>query len=271
MVVTLSVEALSFAYGRATVLDDVGFRLSGGRIACLVGPNGAGKSTLIKCICRVLSPDNGRVLVDDREIGTMKSTDLARIAGYVPQSVGGGFPHTVFDEVLMGRRPYIGWRVSDHDVELVSRTLVFLGLEHLSGRYFDELSGGERQKVTIARALAQEPQMLLLDEPTSNLDVRHQLEVMDILRRLADERGILVLMAMHDLNLAARYSDTILLMRDHAVCATGSPAEVLTSDLIEATYGVRAAIIEGPHDRPHIVPLEPSVSKKVSPEDTSHA
>lgn len=258
MGVKLSVRDLSFSYGNVRVLNDVSFDLDGGSIACLVGPNGAGKSTLIRCIANVLSPKDGTVRINGADAVRMKPAQLAKTTGYVPQSIRNGFPHTVFDEVLVGRRPYIGWKVADADIGIVSDTLAFLGLAHLSERYFDELSGGERQKVTIARALAQEPAMLLLDEPTSNLDIRHQLEVMEMLTKLAEDQSLLVLMAMHDLNLAARYSDVVLMMRGNTVNAVGHPSEVLVPQAIEATYGVRAQIIDGPLGKPHIVPIEPT-------------
>lgn len=261
MGVVLSVTGLGFSYGRSPVLEDVGFELRGGSVACLVGPNGVGKSTLLKCICRILNPVRGTVSIDSRDVAGMKRSECARIMSYVPQTATVGFPHTVFEEVLIGRRPYVGWRVTRRDTTIVSETLVSMGLGALSGRYHDELSGGERQKVTIARALAQEPQLVVLDEPTSNLDVRRQLEVMGMLQELAAERDILVLVAMHDLNLAARYSDVVLVMSGRTLVAVGPPEAVLTVEQIERTYGVRASVRRDETGRLSILPIAPAPTR----------
>ncbi len=258
MALRLTSEELRFHYGHTVVLDGISFELCEQQVASLVGPNGVGKSTLIKCIDHVLAPKAGVVRLDGKSVGDYGRKDLSMRIGYVPQSVSGVFPYSVFDTVLMGRRPHIGWQVRDRDLEVVAQTLQFMGIEHLSDRYFDSLSGGERQKVTIARALAQEPEVILLDEPTSNLDIKHQLEVMDLIRRLVDERSLLAVMAMHDLNLAARYSDTVLMLKGKSIYRSGSPEQVLTAENILETYGVRAQIITSAYARPHIIPLESS-------------
>lgn len=257
MAVRLKVKDLSFSYGSANTLEDITMEVDKGEIVSLVGPNGAGKSTLIKCIDRILKPQKGTVFVDGKEAAHLSSKDFSKMMGYVPQSTLEVFPYTVFDIVLMGRRPHIGWRVTNNDVKVVARTLRFMGIEEFASRYFDELSGGEKQKIAMARALAQEPKVLLLDEPTSNLDIKHQLEVMMIVHQLVQEKQISAIMAMHDLNLASRFSDNMVMLKDKGVFTVGDPKSVLTPANIENVYGVRAEVRNGYMGRPYIMPIEP--------------
>ncbi|MBC7130112.1 ABC transporter ATP-binding protein, partial [Candidatus Bathyarchaeota archaeon] len=212
----LVVHGVSFSYKSIHALKDVKFELNQEEILSLVGPNGSGKSTLLKCIDGILKPHCGAVYVDGKKTATMNAKEISQTMGYVPQNLSNGssvFPLTVFDVVLAGRKPYIGWSISEKDVEIVAEILKLLGIEELATRHFNELSGGEQQKVVIARALAQQPQILLLDEPTSNLDIKHQLEVLDLIRNLSRSMKLSVVMAMHDLNLASRYSDKIVMMK----------------------------------------------------------
>ena len=253
----LTVRDLTFGYDGKTILDSISLEIEKGCIVSLVGPNGAGKSTLIKCIDRILRPQMGTVLIDGKEAAQLSSKDFSKTMGYVPQSTTEVFPYTVFDIVLMGRRPHIGWRVSSNDVKIVSKTLRFMGIEEFASRYFDELSGGEKQKIAMARALAQEPEVLLLDEPTSNLDIKHQLEVMNIVKKLVQERKITAVMAMHDLNLASRFSDSILMLKDKRVFGMGEPKSILIPENIERVYGVRAEVIKDSKGMPYIMPIEP--------------
>ena len=255
--VKLAVSDLTFGYDGKTTLDGVSLEIEKGDIVSLVGPNGAGKSTLIKCIDKILKPQKGTVYIDGKEAALMSSKDFSKMMGYVPQSTTEVFPYTVFDIVLMGRRPHIGWRVTGNDVKIVSRTLKFMGIEEFASRYFDELSGGEKQKIAMARALAQEPEVLLLDEPTSNLDIKHQLEVMNTVKRLVSERKISAVMAMHDLNLASRFSDSIVMLKDKKVFKVGDPKSILISENIERVYGVRAEVIKDSKGMPYIMPIEP--------------
>jgi len=261
--VGLELAGLGFRYGPRWILRDVSLELHRGAIVSLVGPNGVGKSTLIKCINGILPPTQGQVSVAGRPVVDLSPAQLSRLMGYVPQSTRDAFAFTVFDVVLMGRRPHIGWWVREADIQAVSESLRFMGIEHLAGRYADELSGGERQKVTIARALAQQPQVMLLDEPTSNLDIRHQLEVMHLLRDLAADRGVLIVMAMHDLNLACRFSDRVVMLKDTRVYADGPPHEVLTPPAISDTYGVSARVISDGGEGLQIIPIRPSGSTTV--------
>lgn len=256
----LVVKGVSFSYGSWPVLDGVTLEVGEGEMMSLVGPNGSGKTTLLKCINRILKPKRGTVLVEGKDAGRIKLQGLARLLAYVPQSAVHTFPSTVFDVVLLGRRPYITWGVSPQDKEIVSQILSLMGLEGMALRQFNELSGGERQRVLIARALAQEPQVLLLDEPTSNLDLRHQLEVLDIVRSIVREKGITAVMAIHDLNLAARFSDKLAFLFKGKIYAAGEPAAVLTEENVRDVYGVEA-IVSKDSGIPYVVPLGPVGTK----------
>ena len=237
----IEVKNLSFSYDKP-VLRDISFSLRGGECCAVLGNNGAGKSTLLKCVGRILRPQRGAVRIDGRDVSALSGRQLAREIAYVAQDERPG-ELTVFDAVLLGRRPYIRWEATERDRALVSGLLEQLELDVLALRPLSRLSGGERQKVQLARALAQEPRLLLLDEPTSSLDVRNQHEVMRLVRRLARERQLGVLTVLHDLNLALRYCDRFLLLRDGGVFASGG-RECLTPESIEAVYHIRADILE---------------------------
>jgi len=250
----LKIKDVEFGYSSMPVLRNVNIELAESEILGVVGPNGAGKSTLLRCIDRILIPQKGCIMLDGRDIREISRMELARKIGYVPQDGSQIFPATVFDTVLMGRRPHLGWRSSERDTEKVLETLKMLNIEDLAMRDINELSGGQQQKVFIARALTQEPELLLLDEPTSNLDIRHQLEVMEIVKRVVRERGISAIMAIHDLNLASRYADRIIMMNGGRIYAEGEPSSVLNAENIRHVYGVEAELSS--HDgRPYIVPV----------------
>ena len=253
----LVINGLSFSYNSITALKDVELELGFDEVLSIVGPNGSGKSTLLKCIDRILKPSQGAVLIDGRDVANIGLGELAKIIGYVPQSSTSTFPFTVFDMVLMGRKPYIRWIVSERDKEIVAEILKFLGISKLAARHFNELSGGEQQKVIVARALAQQPQILLLDEPTSNLDIKHQLEVLGIIKGLTRSRHLSVIMAMHDLNLASRFSDRMLLLKRGCVFAVGTPESVLTEENLESVYGVKSHVTNSVLDIPQVTPIEP--------------
>lgn len=257
MALKLVINKLCFNYASIPVLKDIEFAVEAGEILSMVGPNGSGKSTLLRCINRILKTRQNTVLIDGKDVSKLNLKELSRIMGYVPQVSTSMFPFTVFDVVLMGRKPYIHWSLSERDYEIVAETLDFLGIKELAMRHFNELSGGEQQKVIIARALAQEPQVLLLDEPTSSLDIKHQLEILLILKCLAQNRRCSVIMAMHDLNLASRFSDRILMLKKGCIFAAGTPETVLTEVNISAVYGVKACVTNSVVDRPQITPLIP--------------
>jgi iron complex transport system ATP-binding protein len=251
--VNITIKDLTFSYNSHKILDDLNIVVGEAEILSLVGPNGSGKTTLIKCIDRILKP-GGSILLDGKEIEEMSRQDIARTVGYVPQSSSTPLATTVFDTVLMGRRPHIRWQVSESDLDKVAQVLELLHLDDLGLRDFSSLSGGQKQKVLIARALAQEPAVLLLDEPTSNLDMKHQLEVMEIISRLVKEKKISAVMAIHDLNLASRFSDKLVMLKNGRVYAAGEPKNLLNEANIGNVYGIKAMVMNAV-GRPYIVPL----------------
>lgn len=232
----------------------------------VIGPNGSGKSTLIQCIDGLLKPKNGSILLDGTDIKGISRKEMAKKIGYVPQTSSRSFfPSTVLDAVLMGRRPHLGWRSSRGDVKKAIKVLRLMGIENLAMNDINQLSGGQQQKVLIARALAQESSILLLDEPTSNLDIKHQLEVVEIIREMVAERGISAIMAVHDLNLASKYTDRIIMMKEGRIVDQGVPSEVLTQENIRSVYGVVAEVINNNGGSPHVIPVK-SLRHQKSPE-----
>jgi iron complex transport system ATP-binding protein len=238
----LKIKDMSFSYNSSPILEDICMELAEGELLGIVGPNGSGKSTLIRCIDRILTPRKGSVLLNEREIKDMSRMEIAKRLGYVPQSSSRAFPVTVFDTVLMGRRPHLGWYSGKKDIEKVVEALKLLGIEDFALRDFNDISGGEQQRVLLARALAQEADVLLLDEPTSNLDIRHQLEVMEIIKDLVVKKGLSAIIAIHDLNLASRYADRVVMMNGGRIFAVGSPVSVFTQQNIAHAYGVESMV-----------------------------
>ena len=256
----LEVLGVSFRYDSVPALEGVTFSIRAGELTAIVGPNGAGKTTLLKCINRVLRPLKGAVLLDGRDLSGLPRREIAKLMGFLPQEQVNPVPLRVLDVVLLGRTPYLRKLAQPgrRDIEVAHSALEAVGIKHLADRLFSELSGGERRKVLLARALAQEPKALLLDEPTAHLDLRSQIEVMELLRSLAG-RGLAVLMATHDLNLASRFADKIIMLKEGRVLAIGKPDEVLTEENIMEVYGVRARVIKGFWGSgPLIVPLSPA-------------
>ena len=252
----LAVNDVSFKYNSTLSLDKVSLKLYEAETLGIIGPNGSGKTTLLKCINKILSPKSGQILFDGNNVHKMSRMDIAKHIGYVPQSSSSAQALTVFEVVLMGRRPHIGWQSSNTDIEKAWEVLGLLKIEHLAMRSFNELSGGEQQRVIIARSLAQEAKILLLDEPTSNLDIRHQLEVMELSRELVAKQQLAVVVAIHDLNLASRYCDKIVMMKQGKIVAAGKPTDVLTPENIKSVYGVEVAINH--HNQiPNIIPIKP--------------
>lgn len=247
----LSVNDLDFAYNGTRVLHDVEFNLNGGELMAILGPNGVGKTTLLKCINAIHAPCAGKVLIEDRDVLRMRPDEIALGIGYVAQRSEAA-RLTVFDAVLMGRKPHIVWRVGEKDLKVVDSALKRLHMTHLALRYIDCLSGGELQKVAIARALVQEPRLMLLDEPTSSLDLKSQVDILTMLRRVVDEHRIAAIMTMHDLNTALRYADKVLFLKDGRIHSTGPACEV-TSDVVEEVYGLPVHIhhVQG---HPMVVP-----------------
>ncbi len=248
----IEVEKLQFSYTQTDILSGVSFNADAGCCVAVLGNNGAGKSTLVKCLNRILQPREGYVYVDGRDVSALKRPAIAREMAYVAQKCEGG-QLTVYDAVLLGRRPYIRFEPTAEDHRVVEEVISRMGLLDFSLRYIDELSGGELQKVMLARALAQQPKVLMLDEPTSSLDLRNQYEVMRLVRELAEEKQICVLIVIHDLNLALRYCDRFLFLKDGAVWSLGG-TETVTSDTIREVYGMETTV-ETIHGFLTIVPL----------------
>jgi len=248
----LEVTDLGFAYRSHAVLERISFGLVPGRILVILGPNGVGKTTLIRCLNAIQRPSTGTVLLQGENLLSLSPPRMATRVGYVAQRTEIA-RLTVYDAVLMGRKPHMGVRVSAIDREKTEDVIARLGLEPLALRHIDQLSGGELQKVAIARALMQEPRLLLLDEPTSALDLRNQFEILNLLRTEVHDRRMAMVMTMHDLNTALRFADEVLLLKGGRVLSHVPVAEV-TSDLVAATYGLPVAIhhINGV---PVVVPL----------------
>ncbi|MEW6260323.1 MAG: ABC transporter ATP-binding protein [Thermodesulfobacteriota bacterium] len=238
----VSVEQLGFSYNGTSVLQNIQFEIEPGTFCCILGVNGAGKSTLLKCLNRILSPQIGTVYLDERSILTIRRNEIAKRVGYVPQR----HPEvrlTVFEAVLLGRKPHIRFSMRPEDHRIVETVIEQTGLGPMALRYVNELSGGEAQKVVIARALAQEPRLLLLDEPTSNLDLRNQLEVLQLIWRIVDSGRLSAVVAIHDLNLALRCADRLIFLKDHRIFSIVG-REDIDGDMLEAIYGVRVAVHE---------------------------
>ena len=246
--VKLKIKDVSFSYGSVKALENVSLTLKDGEILSVIGPNGSGKTTLLRCINGLLKAETGVVMVDDIDIRRLSRIEIAKLMGMVPQLEDRRFPITVFDAILVGRRPYMGWKPSLKDLEIVSGILESLGLKELALRSLSELSGGEFRKTLIARALAQEPKVLLLDEPTNHLDLKHQVEVLNLLRKQVRSKGLCAVMAMHDLNLAIRYSDKILMLNHGKVYAAGT-LDIITQENIKTVYGVEVELFRDRHGR----------------------
>ncbi|HDH97940.1 MAG TPA: ABC transporter ATP-binding protein [Deltaproteobacteria bacterium] len=252
----LKVQGLFFRYKNINALKDVGIGLNKGEVLSIVGPNGAGKTTLLKCILGIVKPVKGSILIDGKDASRMKRLNLAKCIGYVPQASPSKFPISVFDAVLMGRRPYIVWKPSKKDLEVVADLLKSMDLEDVALRDFDQLSGGQKQKVLLARAFAQDTDYLLLDEPTSNLDLKHQMEVMEMISGMVKRKGMAAMLAMHDLNLASRFSDRMVMLNAGKVFCTGEPLQVMTVKNIRSVYGVESEISLS-NGHPYILPIRP--------------
>lgn len=249
----IDLSKLEFGYDPSSpVLRGIDHVLEDPEFVCIMGPNGVGKSTLIHCMNKILRPTGGAVLIDGEDIGSIRLKTLASRMGYVPNSTEDSFPLTVVDTIMVGLQNDYRFGTRDEDLERVHRVLDLMDIGHLAMRNFDELSAGQHQKVMLARGLVRSPEVVLLDEPTSNLDIRHQIEVTKTLSRLPATEGMMVVMISHDINITAKYADRIILMHDGMIHSVGTPSEVLTRENLRLVYGVDADILEV-DGRPHVI------------------
>ena len=244
----LSLQSITIRYNQRTILHDISLDVQSGEVVALIGPNGVGKSTLIRAISGSVPIVSGRIRADERELLKLPIEQRARLVAVVPQAVRLPEAFTVDETVLMGRTAYLGWlgRETDADRAIARAAMDRTCVTELAARRIGELSGGEQQRVLIARALAQSAKTLLLDEPTAHLDLKHQAGVLSLVRDLAKSEGFAVLIALHDLNLAALYADRVALLSNGSVAALGTPPEVLTSDRLSPVYGLNISVYEHP-------------------------
>lgn len=248
----LSVENLQFHYqGGPKVLKKINFSLGDGEFLAILGNNGAGKSTMLKCFNHIITPDAGEVLLNEENLLKMSAKEVARRIAFVAQNVP-DTQMTVHDMVMLGRRPYMSWAFTERDHEIVHEAMDRLKVSEFRGRFLNRLSGGERQKVMLARALAQEPKLLLLDEPTSSLDLKNQYQVLQIVKDICHETGISAIVVIHDLNLALRFCDRFLLMQQGEVFRYGD-AGILDREAIWKVYGVHGEVVSAGNQKVVIV------------------
>ncbi|MFD5790437.1 ABC transporter ATP-binding protein [Streptomyces sp. NPDC127037] len=253
----LAARGIRVGYGGRTVIDGLDVEIPSGVVTTIIGPNGCGKSTLLRTLTRLLKPAGGAVVLDGEDIASLRTRDVAKKLGLLPQTPVAPEGLTVSDLVARGRHPHQSWlrQWSSDDADIVRRALALTGVADLADRPVDSLSGGQRQRVWISMTLAQGTDLLLLDEPTTYLDLAHAVDVLDLVDDL-HESGCTVVMVLHDLNLATRYSDNLVVMREGSVLAQGHPREVITAELLDEAFGLRAMVIDDPvGDRPLIVPI----------------
>ncbi|MFF5308189.1 ABC transporter ATP-binding protein [Streptomyces massasporeus] len=253
----LAARGVTVGYGGRVVIDELDVAIPPGVITTIIGPNGCGKSTLLKTLSRLLKPAKGAVVLDGEDIGRLRTRDVAKKLGLLPQAPVAPEGLTVADLVARGRHPHQSWlrQWSSDDADVVERALAMTGVSDLADRPVDALSGGQRQRVWISMTLAQGTDLLLLDEPTTYLDLAHAVDVLDLVDDL-HESGCTVVMVLHDLNLATRYSDNLVVMREGSVLAQGHPRDVVTAELLDEAFGLKARVIDDPvGDRPLVVPI----------------
>lgn len=239
----MTVKGLKQGYGNNIVLDDISFEAESGEFVTILGPNGCGKSTLIKSLCNVRKPKSGDIFIDDRSVKDYDTKELSRTISYVPQNFVQSSYTTVYDAVLIGRRPYVEWSYSEEDVRICANAIMEMKVDQYLDRFVNELSGGQTQRVVIARALAQDPEFYIFDEPTSSFDLKNQLDLMRIMKRIIKDKNACLIVALHDLNLAMRYSDKVIVLDDGGIYDMGPPDKVINSEMIKKVYGVDAHIV----------------------------
>lgn len=241
----LEVKNLTFSYDKKrNVLEDVSFTARSGEVMSIIGPNGTGKTTLLNCLVGSLPPSAGEVFYNGKNLNQMPFKERARYLGYVPQTIKCDLNIKVMDYILLGRSPYLKFRYGREDYQIAEEIMDEVGIREFAMRDIRRLSGGERQKISIARALVQKPQILLLDEPTSALDIRNQIDVLRLLRRIAAEKHLLVLMTIHDLSLSLMFSDEVAMLKESRLVRKGKASEVIREDSIREVYQVEASVVE---------------------------
>jgi iron complex transport system ATP-binding protein len=252
----ITLNKLCFSYDPAIpILQDIDLVIDKPELICILGANGAGKSTLMHCMNKLATPTSGDVLLDGRNLKEFHLKDLAKIISFVPHQEDTTFSMSVLDTVLMGRIPHSGSLRTSDDIRIAAENIKLLEMQDFAMHNFDELSAGQHQKVMIARSLTQEPRVMLLDEPTANLDVKYQMLVMRLLRDVAKIKGITVITICHDLNVTAMYADRVVMLYNKGIYADGTAAEVLTKENIQLLYGIQCEIMEI-QGRPHIALLD---------------
>jgi iron complex transport system ATP-binding protein len=249
--IELEMRNVTLAYDHHPVMEDITLKVAPGELVGLIGPNGSGKSTIIKALSHIITPQSGRILIDRRNINEIPRRELACLVGVVPQLPLLPSAFTAFEIVLMGRNPHMGLFQSEgkRDWEMARDAMKKTGTVELANRYVNELSGGEIQCLLIARVLVQETRSILLDEPTANLDIGRQVEILDLIKKLCTENHLSVLAAIHDLNLAAQYCNRLLLIKDRRIHAEGTPPEVITERNIREVYGAENCVYTHPVNR----------------------
>lgn len=262
----ISVEKLSFSYGLKKVLEQVDMNIKKGSFFCIVGPNGSGKSTLLSVISASLKPQKGVVYLEGRNIDQMKNRSIAKLLSFVPQNTSLEFDFKVSDVVLMGRYPYVNKLRGETqaDLEIAEKAMQYTNTTHLRDRSFMELSGGERQRVILAQALAQEPEILILDEPVSHLDLQHQVEILNLIKKMCVDKKLTAITVLHDLNMASAYSDYIVMMKEGEVKRQGTPFETLTTVSIKEIFNTDVYVSVSPvGNKPYIYALiRPNIEKR---------
>jgi iron complex transport system ATP-binding protein len=244
----LDTNNIFLSFRNKSILSDVSFSVSAGEFFVIIGPNGAGKTSLLKVLSGLQKAQQGTVAIKDKNISKYRRRNLSQIMAIVPQHIEVGFPFSVADTVIMGRTPHLGILGMEgaNDFHIAEEAMKFTDVAHLADRKLFQLSGGELQRVIIARAICQQPEIILLDEPTTALDPAHQLKIMDLMEKFRQEQGTTIIMVSHDLNLASMYGDRLLLLKEGRVVKTGDPKSVLNKELLEESYGCRMQVDESP-------------------------
>jgi len=252
MVTEIRASNLGVCYGDIRIWKDINLEITEPGLVGILGPNGVGKSTFMYTLNKILEPTEGDVTIGGKNVKELDYKDLAKIMAYVPQQSNETFAMSVLDTVLMGRYPISGFTTAEEDVKVATRCLKMMGITDLAMRNFNELSAGQHKKVMIARGLAQEPQILMLDEPTANLDIYHQIYVMKLLRDIAKEKNIIVLVICHDLNVASRFADRLILLSRGKIVADGPSKDVITAENIKQVYNMDSEVLMV-DDRPYVI------------------